>query len=390
MHAATLRATDIVLAAGALVVTALEATLLSRYGATWVTLGNLGVHVAVTGALAVRHDLPRVSAAVTVIALGYLDVLAWQSPVNLGVSPLLLALPLAVHLTARREPFGWASMGLVAAIAVGYFSPMRLLPSRTDQNVWTLLFLVTILGAFVLGAARRHSDIVYEGKLSRERERLDAQTVARIDRARTGERERIAREVHDIVAHNLAVIQVQASTSIAVGSEEQLRESMLAIKRTSSEALTEIRTLVRLLRDQETGAVASDLSQVRTFVQAARAAGIRVDADLPDDDTLAEWQARWPNLVRATLLRVTQEAVTNVIKHGGPDAQAVVSVRQEDDPDRVVAEVDNDRYRDSDSPGFGLLGVRERVELLGGTLEYGPRGSGFHFACTIPIGGVAP
>lgn len=167
MHAATLRATDIVLAAGALVVTALEATLLSRYGATWVTLGNLGVHVAVTGALAVRHDLPRVSAAVTVIALGYLDVLAWQSPVNLGVSPLLLALPLAVHLTARREPFGWASMGLVAAIAVGYFSPMRLLPSRTDQNVWTLLFLVTILGAFVLGAARRHSDIVYEGKLSR-------------------------------------------------------------------------------------------------------------------------------------------------------------------------------------------------------------------------------
>ena len=219
--------------------------------------------------------------------------------------------------------FGWASMGLVAAIAVGYFSPMRLLPSRTDQNVWTLLFLVTILGAFVLGAARRHSDIVYEGKLSRERERLDAQTVARIDRARTGERERIAREVHDIVAHNLAVIQVQASTSIAVGSEEQLGESMLTIKRTSSEALTEIRALVRLLRDQETGAVAGDLSQVRTFVQAARAAGIRVDADLPDDDTLAEWQARWPNLVRATLLRVTQEAVTNVIKHGGPDAQGV-------------------------------------------------------------------
>ena len=72
MHAATLRATAIVLAAGALVVTALEATLLSRYGATWITLGNLGVHVAVTGALAVRHDLPRVSTAVTVIALGYL------------------------------------------------------------------------------------------------------------------------------------------------------------------------------------------------------------------------------------------------------------------------------------------------------------------------------
>ena len=70
MHAATLRATAIVLAAGALVVTALEATLLSRYGATWITLGNLGVHVAVTGALAVRHDLPRVSTAVTVIALG--------------------------------------------------------------------------------------------------------------------------------------------------------------------------------------------------------------------------------------------------------------------------------------------------------------------------------
>lgn len=69
-------------------------------------------------------------------------------------------------------------MGLVAAIAVGYFSPAA--PAEPDGPERLTLFLVTILGAFVLGAARRHSDIVYEGKLSRERERLDAQTVARI------------------------------------------------------------------------------------------------------------------------------------------------------------------------------------------------------------------
>ena len=172
------------------------------------------------------------------------------------------------------------------------------------------------------------------------------------------------------MAHSLAVVIMQASTVLAIGTEQQMRESLTGVRDASKGALDELRSLVTVLRNDAPGTeVAGYLRTIPELLETARRAGVDIAADLPDATTLAGWQQDWPAAVRLAVVRVVQEGLGNVLKHGGSSAQ--LGIRCGDDA--VVVEV-RDPGADSvtrervDGSGHGLIGMRERVAVFGGQL----------------------
>src|SRR5215472_3312020 len=208
-----------------------------------------------------------------------------------------------------------------------------------------------------------------------ERDR-DAQ--ARI--AAAAERARIARELHDVIAHNVSVMVVQADgASYALRSEPD----RTAISQTGRQALAEMRRLLGILRsdDQQADlAPVPGLDQLRELLDQARRAGMSVSLTL-------EGAARpLPEGAELAAYRVVQESLTNTRKHGGLAAAAAVTLRYE--PDALVLEVTDDGLGAAaigDGPGHGLTGMRERIEMYGGTVQAGPLpGGGYQVTARLP------
>jgi signal transduction histidine kinase len=241
--------------------------------------------------------------------------------------------------------------------------------------VWAVALTVRYVGQLRASAAER--------RLSAEREH---QHVARI--AVAEERARIARELHDIVAHSLTVIVLQANgASYAFDHDQQrAREALRTIGATGSDALEEIRQLVELLRGDGNGP--SDrapvaLDQVEAVVQRARDTGL--DARLIVHGTPPEV----PGGVALAVCRIVQESLTNTVKHAGPDPVATVTVTYR--PGLIDIEVTNSGAgpRSRISGGHGLVGMRERVALYGGTFEAGPGpAGGWRVHAGIPFAGA--
>ncbi|MFJ6795031.1 sensor histidine kinase [Streptomyces sp. NPDC091268] len=232
------------------------------------------------------------------------------------------------------------------------------------------------------------------GLLARERREhavaLRAQEVAE---AVTAERLRIARELHDMVAHSIGIIAIQAGVGSRViqTQPEQAREALSAIETTSRETLAGLRrTLVSLRRadrrasadGQSPLAPSPGLADVERLAAATADAGVRVDLHrsgaqrpLPADVDLAAY-------------RIVQEALTNVVRHAGTgDCRVALDYRSEELSVEVVDDGHGPAGKGS-PPGFGLVGMRERVALLGGDLSAGPRpggGGGFRVAARLPL-----
>ena len=376
-------AADAALASAAAVVTAIEASLLGRYGPTWYIVANLALHVGLTGALLVRHVWRRGSFLVTYLLLAALAAVVWWSPVNLGVSPLVLCAPLSLYVVARHEPYRWAVAGLLLGVAGSFVSPLRRLPDGTGGGAWIPLMVLVLVGVFLWATGRRRTDLAYRERLQMELAERERRAQFRIAEAQADERARIARELHDIVAHSLAVVQVQASTGLALGDREPMRDALVNVRAASQEALAELRSLVHLLREDPGTSVSGDLLHLKALVQSVRDAGVELEASLPDADTLQQWQAAWLAPTRVTVLRIVQEALTNVLKHGGRDAKARLDVAV--DQGWVSVEVTNDHADPQPEPGFGLIGLRERVALADGTLQAAPQGEGFRLHARLPI-----
>ncbi|MCO8273292.1 histidine kinase [Actinoplanes sp. TRM 88003] len=210
----------------------------------------------------------------------------------------------------------------------------------------------------------------------------------RADRA--DERSAIARELHDVVAHHVAsmVLRVGVARHVLPGIDPRVGEVLDDVHRTGTAALDDLRRLVAVLRDEgtatdaalaavEPGALPAALGAA---VDTARRTGLTVEADI--DEAVGTIDS-----VRGlAVLRLTQEALTNVAKHAGPDARARLRVAVEDG--NVVWEVSDDGGRGATPPapggGHGLTGMRERVEVLGGTLTAGPEGDGWRVATVLP------
>nr|BFF19517.1 hypothetical protein GCM10025730_30380 [Promicromonospora thailandica] len=242
--------------------------------------------------------------------------------------------------------------------------------------------------------------------------RLAAQAAARetaAERERTAvtsERLRIARELHDVLAHSLSAINVQAGVGLHLLEKHpgQAREALTNIRDTSREALTEVRTVLGIVRDGTPAAPDAggprpgwdaaapltptwDRTALDRLVEQARADGLVVTADVaPDLDDL-------PDHVAGVVHRVVQESLTNVRRHA-PSARRVTLRVARADALEVVVTDDGPGPAAPSAPGYGLVGMRERVEGAGGTLDVGPRpdGTGWQVRALLPAprGGTRP
>ena len=229
---------------------------------------------------------------------------------------------------------------------------------------------------------RRAYYAALEGRAARlERER-DAQ--AQI--AAAAERARIARELHDVVAHNVSVMVVQADgASYALdNSPERARQALLAIASTGRQALTEMRRMLGVLRsdDGATGvAPLPGIAQLGELLEQTRATGLAVSF------TVQGVPAPLPGGLALAAYRIVQESLTNTRKHGGPAASAEVLLRYCEDA--LTLQITDDGHgaaTAADGAGHGLTGMRERVALYSGTLDAGPLpGGGYQVTARLPV-----
>ncbi|MCM2414566.1 histidine kinase [Streptomyces sp. RKAG290] len=223
------------------------------------------------------------------------------------------------------------------------------------------------------------------------RERAERAERTREEEARrrvAEERLRIARDLHDVVAHHIALVNVQAGVAAHVMDKrpDQAKEALAHVREASRSALNELRATVGLLRqsgDPEAPTEpAPGLAVLDALVETVRRAG------LPVEVACAAGESPLPAAVDLAAYRVIQEALTNVRKHGGPGAKAEVSVVRVG-PTAEVMVLDNGRGDpggEGAGGGHGLLGMRERVTALGGTLTAGPRyGGGFRVHAILPV-----
>src|SRR5438093_888275 len=249
-----------------------------------------------------------------------------------------------------------------------------------------LLPIVMFGGAWFAGRLVQKRQLYAQAFAERARV-LERERDANARLAAAEERVRIAREMHDVVGHSVSVMVVQAGAErLALGEERPAtREALLAIERNGREALAEMSRLLGILRREGEGlslAPRPSLAQVDQLVQTVRDVGVPVELRVEGEQT------DLPPGVDVSAYRVVQEALTNVVKHAGP-ARAYVVVRY--DPRAFEVEVTDDGRRsvNGNAPGYGLAGMRERVELHGGTLEAGSRsGGGFAVKARLPLGTV--
>ncbi|CAG7573674.1 signal transduction histidine kinase [Barrientosiimonas humi] len=331
-----------------------------------------------TVALATLSQVPfsdNVIAANIALLFALYSLAAWAS------SNLELVLGLSVcAVGALVAGADWAEF---AAVEPGAGFPWRLFVITA-----VMCLAVTVAAAALGDAARRRRQLVLQLRARAEDAERERDQHAQL--AAQSERTRIAREMHDVVAHALAVIVVQSDgAAYAVrhtGSVGTAADALETIGATSREALAETRRLVGVLREEGSAAElapSAGAGDIATLVDRVRDAGLPVQ--LETDGALEGL----PREVGAAAYRVVQEALTNVIKHGGPDATASVTITRADDRLEVTV---SDTGRGllpgaDDQHGHGLVGMRERTSVLGGSLRTGPRpGGGFVVTAEIPSG----
>ncbi|WP_229924045.1 sensor histidine kinase [Streptomyces capillispiralis] len=203
------------------------------------------------------------------------------------------------------------------------------------------------------------------------------------------ERLRIARDLHDLLAHSITLIGVQTSVAahvLAADPERLDRETVAKalddIAETCRAARGELRTTLEVLRDNGTADVRGPLAGldgVPDLVEAARLAGARVEHSVRVGDAV-------PPAVGAAAYRLVQEALTNAVRHAGPEPAVRVDLREEDGVLRLSVVDDGTGPTPGGTPGFGLVGMRERARSVGGTLDAGPRaGGGYRVSATLPL-----
>lgn len=204
------------------------------------------------------------------------------------------------------------------------------------------------------------------------------------------ERLRIARDLHDLLAHSITLIGVQTSVAahVLAADPERLDRGAVAkalddIAGTCRTARGELRTTLEVLRDnggpEEARGPLAGLDGLPDLVEAARLAGARVDQSVRAPGPV-------PPAVGAAAYRLVQEALTNAVRHAGPEPAVRLDLREEDGTLRLSVTDDGTGPTPGGTPGFGLVGMRERARSVGGTLDAGPRaGGGFQVTATLPL-----
>ncbi|MDP5312876.1 sensor histidine kinase [Streptomyces poriferorum] len=307
---------------------------------------------------------------------------------------------LVITFTVATVGERWASrLALACSLCAATLSQLRW-PEREDMpRSWVeSVFLVVVMTvpfvlAWVLGDSMR-TRRAYFDQLEERAARLEREREAQSKVAVAAERARIARELHDVVAHNVSVMVVQADGAayVMAAAPDQARQALETISSTGRQALAEMRRLLGVLRTgdaPETGEYVPqpDVEQIEDLIEKVRAAGLAVDFRVEGTPRSL------PSGVELTAYRIVQEALTNTRKHGGPNAGASVRLVYFDDGLGLLVEDDgrgaaHELYEDggADGAGHGMIGMRERVGMVGGTLDAGPRpGGGFRISALLPL-----
>ncbi|GAA1601151.1 hypothetical protein GCM10009789_64260 [Kribbella sancticallisti] len=332
--------------------------------------------------------VPGCVAAVVVCALALIRRRErfWTAVTGLGVAAVAVVVPL---LPATRLPVGLGP-ALVLGLAVLIGSAVRALPPVRAGAIAGAGLLV-VAGQFAAKPASAVPAIaaaawlagVGAGLLLR---RLDDQARNVADQVRRSERLELARELHDVVAHHITgmLIQAQAAQVVARRDPEKVPDSLTEIEAAGSEAMTAMRRVLGLLRDTDDVASASARPEgLSELVERFSRQGPPVRLTMPYDET------EWPPEVTSTVYRVVQEALTNVLRHARQATSLEVTVAR--DAEGVTVEVADNAPPNPSRPhhraGYGLIGMRERVETLGGSLYAGPRPGvpGWSVRATLPL-----
>jgi signal transduction histidine kinase len=371
---------DVLLAAGFAAISVSIGLGMVEGGADQMAAATLGIlHSA---PLAARRRWPeKVLAAM--VATGFLYSLAGFPPVGLGPAIVAAVYTVAAACPRRRS---------VPAVA-GACVAMAVIVLRANTGVDTAIGNALVFGvAWLVGDRQRHA----REETAREHRRVEELERTRDELARRAvadERLRIARELHDVVAHAMSVIVVQAGTGRVVidDAPDKAREALASIETTSRTALGEMRRLLTVLRSDDDGdgdggaaqplLPAPGLSDLETLVATTVKSGLPVDVRVEGE------RLDLPAGVDLAAYRIVQEALTNVRRHAGA-SQATVTVGYA--PGGLRIDVADDGRGPPGDPagggGHGLVGMRERAALYGGTLETGPGpAGGFRVSLRIPL-----
>jgi signal transduction histidine kinase len=297
-------------------------------------------------------------------------------PSGTGLAHVSMVIAFFVAATAGKRHAAWLALALafvwtvwLAPLAYGY-----VIPPLNDVLLlagWTLVLVIAA------EATRFRAERASATRASREIDRR---------RRQSEERLRVARDLHDVIGHNISLINVQASMGLDLmdSQPEQARAALGAIKSASKEALEELRTMLMTLRREDDAAPRSPapgLDRLPELIELTKAAGLSVDievvADLP----------RLPAAVHLAAYRIIQESLTNAARHAGP---ARVTVRVTCDDADVHVEVADDGKSPANGAamgtGSGIAGMRERAAALGGDLDAGFRDDGgFRVSARLPV-----
>ncbi|MEV6752291.1 histidine kinase [Streptomyces sp. NPDC051214] len=364
---------------------------------TQVLTNDYGVSGGLAGALGVAQAAPLLLAVSRPLA-------AWCIIIAADILGAIVTLSLG-----DDRPAPWTAM-----IIVGYVVVCLLLSLRESRRTLLGIWLVTVVVSLVLGAFRDDGSqdtsvllIVLSGVAlllgALLRERGDAQrrlveqeTISEAERSQRTlleERARIARELHDVVAHHMSVITVQADSAPyrLVGLPDAARAEFGSIAASARESLTEMRRLLAVLRSEDTTgerAPQPGLSRLPHLVEATVRAGIPIDLSRPELSVLTELADVTP-AVDLSAYRIVQEALSNVMRHA-PGARTTITVTL-DEEHLLILVVNGPPTKAPDSlehsgTGHGLVGMRERVRLVGGTVDAGPLpDGGFRVAAQLPL-----
>jgi signal transduction histidine kinase len=342
----------------------------------------------VSAPVAIRRRMPLLALTVGSVGILWHIVADWPEGFLPGTM-MLLTYTVAAWDTPRRA---WIGLAIIWAtlIVLGFADT----PGLDTIGVAGNIAIFTAWWTIGIALRARRQTLEARVREAEERANVERQSAAR---RLAEERLRIAQELHDVVAHSMSVIAVQAGVGAHVLDQnpDQARAALEAISTTSRGTLTEMRRLLGVLRDGEgerSHAPAPGLGDLPSLIEDVRRAGVPVSLtmtgsdDCPDHGTAECAHAG----VELSAYRVVQEALTNVIKHAGTTSKVDVAVRYV--PGGIDVEVADDgrgAAAMSTAPGgHGLLGMRERVEVWGGELSVGPTsGGGYRVRAHLPFGG---
>ena len=301
-----------------------------------------------------------------------------------GLPIFVLVAGISLHSTRRRALLA-AGLAAVALSVAVWLQPERVATAST----W-VASLLAVAVAWLWGENLRNRRARWAAMEERAR-RLEAEREERDRQAVTDERLRIARELHDVVAHSMSVIAVQSGVANHVidSRPAQARQALATIEATSRSALVELRRLLGVLRQGDDPVASLEpnpgMAEIGRLADQIRSAGVEVELKVEGEP------GELPPGVDLSAFRIAQEGLTNVLKHGGGVARVLVRYS----PGAVAVEIADDGRAGTDGApaegtGHGLIGMRERVAVFGGQLTAGPvPGGGYRMAARLPYAAAA-